>query len=103
MDVVEINRRFSVNSWTPTGDVIIGLRFLATAPFPNPVMGLLLEPSAFFSSQSIAGLLSGHWLPQESPLTAAGTQELLESAKRAGFQATPYPRGAPNVQFLDLK
>lgn len=102
-DVVEISRGFSVQSWTPTGDVIIGLRFLSATPVPKPALGLLLEPSAFYSSRSIAGLLSGHWLAQESALTTTGTQELLEAVKRAGFQATPHPRGAPKVHFLDRK
>ena len=102
-DVVEINRGFSVQNWTSTGDVIIGLRFLSAIPVPKPAVGLLVEPSAFYSSQSIAGGLSGHWLPQESALTATGTQELLEAARRDGFQATPHPRGAPTVQFLELK
>lgn len=102
-DVVEISRLFSAQSWTPTGDVIIGLRYLSATPVAKPAVGLLLEPSTFYSTRSIAGLLSGHWLAQESALTTTGTQELLEAAKRAGFQATPHPRGAPKVYFLDRK
>jgi hypothetical protein len=87
--LMENNRIYSVHNWTPTGDAIIGLRFLSDPNIAESSLAMFIEPSAFVTSQSIAGFASTHWSGQEAPLATAGVRELKAAAQAAGFRPRP--------------
>lgn len=102
INLVEIARGYSAHSWPPTGDAIIGLRFLSAAKLPIPASCILLKPGAFYSTRSWAAQTSRHWLQQEAVLASIGTPELLRAARLAGFRMNTTHNTCLGIAYMEI-